>query len=263
MPRPVKCRRICRFPQETIFYPSENADGEVITLTFDEYECIRLIDKCGFSQEQCAQFMQVARTTVQKIYDDARKKIACMIVDGLPLKIGGGEYRLCGGDNSACFMSDCFKREIPEKYNLVKGDNIMRIAVTYQNGEIFQHFGHSEQIKIYDTQDGKIVDSKVVDTSATGHGALVEVLSAAKVDVLICGGIGGGAQSALAQAGIKLYGGVSGNADEMVNAFLQNNLQYNPNVHCDHHDHHGDHSCGGHGEGHHCGEDKHGCKGNH
>ncbi|MCD8373327.1 MAG: DUF134 domain-containing protein [Clostridia bacterium] len=255
MPRPTKCRRICRFPRETVFYPSGNECGEVIALTFDEYECIRLIDKCGFSQEQCASFMQVARTTVQKIYDEARKKIASMIVEGLPLKIGGGEYRLCNGDNKSCFMSDCFRREIPEKYNLVKGDNIMRIAVTYQNGEIFQHFGHSEQIKIYDIEDGKVVDSKIVDTSATGHGALVEVLSASKVDVLICGGIGGGAQVALAQAGIKLYGGVSGNADGQVNAFLKNELQNTPDVHSDHHEHHGD--------GHHCGEDKHGCGGNH
>ncbi len=255
MPRPTKCRRICNFPQETIFYPSDNTEGREIQLTYDEFECIRLIDKCGFSQEQCASFLQVARTTVQKIYDEARKKIADMLVEGRPLRIVGGEYRLCDGDNKACFMSDCFKRDIPEKYNLIKGDNIMRIAVTYQNGEIFQHFGHSEQIKIYDIQDGKIVDSKVVDTSATGHGALVEVLRAAKVDVLICGGIGGGAQMALAQAGIRLYGGVSGNADEQVAAFLQNNLQYNPDVHCDHHEHHGEgHSCGEHG----CGEHK--CK---
>ncbi|MCD7729315.1 MAG: DUF134 domain-containing protein [Clostridia bacterium] len=125
MPRPTKCRRICKFPQETTFYPSENSGGEAVSLTFDEYECIRLIDKCGFSQEQCAEFMQVARTTVQKIYDEARKKIACMIVDGLPLKIGGGEYRLCDGNNASCFKQDCFKRDIPEKYNLVKGDNIM------------------------------------------------------------------------------------------------------------------------------------------
>ncbi|MCD7729314.1 MAG: dinitrogenase iron-molybdenum cofactor biosynthesis protein [Clostridia bacterium] len=98
-------------------------------------------------------------------------------------------------------------------------------------------------------ENGEVADSKVIDTSATGHGALVEVLNTAKVDVLICGGIGGGAQMALAQAGIKLYGGVSGNADEVVTAFLQNNLQYNPDVHCDHHDH-------AHGEGHTCGDHK-------
>lgn len=123
----------------------------------------------------------------------------------------------------------------------------MRIAVTYENEEIFQHFGHTQQFKVYDIQDGKIVDAKVVDTQGSGHGALAGVLTALNADVLICGGIGGGAQMALAAAGIKLYGGVSGNADAAVEAFLNNELAYNPNVQCNHHDHN-------HGEGHNCGE---------
>ena len=89
----------------------------------------------------------------------------------------------------------------------------MRIAVTYENEEIFQHFGHTEQFKIYDVEDGKIIASKVVEAGGSGHGALAGVLSALKVDALICGGIGGGAQMALSDVGIRLYGGVSGNAD--------------------------------------------------
>ena len=84
----------------------------------------------------------------------------------------------------------------------------MRIAVTYENGEIFQHFGHTGQFKVYDTEDRKVLSSEVVDTNGSGHGALAGVLSALHVDALICGGIGGGAQAALAAAGIKLYGGV-------------------------------------------------------
>ena len=95
------------------------------------------------------------------------------------------------------------------------------------------------------------------DDNGSGHGALAGVLSAVKADVLICGGIGGGAQMALAENGIKLYGGVSGNADEAVNAFVAGNLAFNPDVHCEHHDHeHGGetHICGDHGCGHgHCG----------
>ena len=133
----------------------------------------------------------------------------------------------------------------------------MRIAVTYENGEIFQHFGHTEQFKVYDTENGKVLSSEVVDTNGSGHGALAGVLSALHVDALICGGIGGGAQTALAQAGISLYGGVSGSADEAVNALLAGELTFDPAVHCDHHDHeHGDgpHTCGDHGCGHHtCG----------
>ena len=128
----------------------------------------------------------------------------------------------------------------------------MKIAVTYENGEIFQHFGHTEAFKIYDIADGKVVSAEVVDTNGSGHGALAGFLVAHGVDTLICGGIGGGAQNALAQAGIRLFGGVSGNADEAVNALLAGNLGYDPDVHCNHHDHHGEgHSCGDQGCGSH------------
>ena len=127
----------------------------------------------------------------------------------------------------------------------------MKIAVTYENGEIFQHFGHTRSFKLYQVDDAKITDTKIVDTNGQGHGALASLLQVLNVDVLICGGIGGGAQMALIQAGIKLYGGVSGDADAAVKAFLANNLEYNPNVRCDHHDHNHDsaHSCGSHGCG--------------
>lgn len=128
----------------------------------------------------------------------------------------------------------------------------MRIAVTYENGEIFQHFGHTEQFKVYDVKEGKVIASEVVNTNGRGHGALAEVLSALNANVLICGGIGGGAQSALHTAGIKLYGGVSGNADIVVEEFLTGSLKYNPNVQCNHHEKQ-------HEDGHVCGE--HGCSG--
>lgn len=133
----------------------------------------------------------------------------------------------------------------------------MKIAVTYENGQIFQHFGHTEYFKVYEVQDGKIVDSKVVDTNGNGHGALAGVLNDLNAEILICGGIGGGAQMALAEAGIKLYGGVSGDADAAVEALLAGKLDFNPDVKCDHHgEHHHEegHSCGSHGCGNHsCG----------
>ena len=130
----------------------------------------------------------------------------------------------------------------------------MKIAVTYENGQIFQHFGHTEQFKVYEIEDNTIISFKVIDTNGQGHGALAGLLKTLGADVLICGGIGGGAQMALADAGIKLYGGVSGSCDAAVEAYLTNNLGYNPNVRCDHHDHEheeGGHNCGDHGCGSH------------
>lgn len=123
----------------------------------------------------------------------------------------------------------------------------MKIAVTYQNGQIFQHFGHTEQFKIYEISDGSVLHTEVVDTNGSGHGALAGFLMQHSVDTLICGGIGGGAQMALAQAGIRLFGGVSGDADAAVQALLNGTLTYDPDVHCNHHDHgESGHTCSHH-----------------
>ena len=130
----------------------------------------------------------------------------------------------------------------------------MRVGVTYENGQIFQHFGHTEQFKLYDVENGAIKNTQVVGTNGQGHGALSSFLKNAGVDVLICGGIGDGAKSALAEAGIRLYGGVNGAADAAVEKLVAGNLEYNSNIHCEHHDHE-------HSGGHDCGEDTHGCGG--
>lgn len=138
----------------------------------------------------------------------------------------------------------------------------MKIAVTYENGNIFQHFGHTEHFKLYDVEGDSIVKSDVVDTNGSGHGALASLLEDYDVDILICGGIGGGAKLALASAGIRLFGGVTGNADEAVAAFINGTLGYNPEVHCSHHEHNHEHNHEhghSHGEGHSCGS--HGCGG--
>ena len=128
----------------------------------------------------------------------------------------------------------------------------MRIAVTYGNGNVFQHFGHTAQFAIYDVADGQIIGSAVIPALGAGHGALAGFLQKSRVEVLICGGIGGGAQTALKEAGIQLYGGVQGPVEDAVRAFLAGTLGYDPDVHCDHHDHE-------HTEGHTCGD--HGCGG--
>ena len=131
----------------------------------------------------------------------------------------------------------------------------MKIAVTYDNGNIFQHFGKTENFKVYEVEDNQVVSSEVIGSNGTGHGALAGLLSEQGVDVLICGGIGPGAQNALAQAGIQLFGGISGPADAAVADYLAGKLRFDPNAHCDHHDHDEGHHCGEHHcGGHSCGQ---------
>ena len=135
----------------------------------------------------------------------------------------------------------------------------MRIAVTYENGNVFQHFGHTEEFKVYEVEDGKIVSSEIFGSNGSGHGALATLLNDKGIDVLICGGIGGGAQSALAERGIELCAGASGDVDEAVAAYLRGEL-INTGANCDHH-HGEDHSCGDHGCGDH--DHDHDCGGCH
>lgn len=259
MPRPRKCRRVCCLPEHREFVPCGKQKAEAVIMTVDEYETIRLIDKEGFSQEECSRYMNVARTTIQLIYNNARRKLACALVDGLGLKIEGGDYTLCDGSEQICFCGGCRRHREMNKIITESGGTDMKIAVTYESGQVFQHFGHTSQFKLYEVEDGRIKGSEVVDTGDSGHGALAGFLQGKGVSTLICGGIGGGARNALAEAGIELYGGVSGSADEAVAALLAGKLAYDPNVQCNHHDHGEGHSCGGHGhgEGHSCGDHGH------
>ena len=247
MPRPLRCRRIERLPVYRSFSPDDVAAPESVRMTVDEFEALRLLDDEGLTQEACAARMRVARTTVTSIYDSARKKVADALVNGKRLLITGGhcEYEPV---------------EIGQKI-IEKGTNTMRIAVAYENGEIFQHFGHTEQFKLYDVEEGKLVNEQLVATNGSGHGALAGFLQALKTDALICGGIGMGAQTALSDAGIRLYAGVRGSADAAAQALAEGTLQYDPDARCDHHGeghecghHHGDEDCRRHhGEEHECG----------
>ena len=133
----------------------------------------------------------------------------------------------------------------------------MKLAIPYDNGQVFQHFGKTEAFKIYDIVDGKVGPSMVMSTNGQGHGALVGFLVQHQVNVVLCGGIGAGAQAALAQAGIQLFGGISGSADAAAADYLVGRLVFDPNAHCNHHAHEAEHACGSHS----CHEDKGGCAG--
>lgn len=134
----------------------------------------------------------------------------------------------------------------------------MKVAVTYDNGEVFQHFGHTEKFKVYEIEDSKVVSSEIVDSNGSGHGALAGLLANHDIKVLICGGIGGGAKDALDEYGIETFAGTEGNADEAVEKYLRGEL-VDSGVNCDHHGE--GHSCGDHEEGHSCGnhEEEGGC----
>lgn len=143
----------------------------------------------------------------------------------------------------------------------------MKIAVTYDNGQVFQHFGKTENFKVYTIDNGTVKASEVINTNGNGHGALAGFLRGLGVETLICGNIGGGARAALVDSGFTLYPGVIGDADKAVEALLSDSLSFNPDAKCSHHDHEGeDHHCncgGHHGEEHH-GEHHHcGCGGHH
>lgn len=125
----------------------------------------------------------------------------------------------------------------------------MKLAVTYENGEVFQHFGHCRQFAFYEVEDGRVLSGEVISAEGSGHGALAGFLKEHGADALICGGIGGGARAALEEAGIELYPGVTGDVSSAAEAYVKGKLAYDLNAGCSHH----------HGGA--CGEDKHGCMG--
>ena len=117
----------------------------------------------------------------------------------------------------------------------------MKIAATYEDGFIYQHFGHTQEFKVYEIEDGMVKNSMVVGNGGFGHEALAELLSSGDIEILICGGIGPGAQIALAEYGIKVVPGISGSADAAVEAFLKGELEFSTEANCNHHD--GEHNC--------------------
>lgn len=253
MARPKKCRLICREPSFERFLPDGIPSSEDVFLTVDEYEVLRLLDYERKTHEECAIQMNVSRTTVTAMIEVARGKVVDALVNGKPLCIGGGHYKICNGSTQDCCEKGCRRASASDMSQVkAKGENRMRVAVTYDNGNIFQHFGHTETFKLYDIEGKEIKETQVVSAAGSAHGTLPAFLKDHQVDVLICGGIGAGAQKGIAGAGIKLFGGIDGSADEAVAAFLKDELAYNPNVSCGDHGHghghgHGEHKCGEHG----------------
>lgn len=250
--RREKLRRVGIIPEYRGFTPDGLASGDAIDMTVDELEVLRLCDLEGLNQKAVAQQMGIARATVAAICSRAHRKVANALVNGRALVIEGGTIAYSPITATTAAWP-------------AKEVGAMRVATTYDNGNIFRHFGRSEQFKIYDIQNGKVLNEQVVGTGGTGHGALAGLLANGGVDTLICGGIGGGAINALTQAGITVYAGAQGNCDACVEALIAGTLAQTGEATCDCHGHdhehthgHGD-SCGCHGHHEHEGHEGCGC----
>ncbi|SDC61151.1 NifB/NifX family molybdenum-iron cluster-binding protein [Parafannyhessea umbonata] len=237
--RKEKPRRVGIVPEYVSFSPGglDAPRERRVQLTLDELEAIRLIDLEGLDQHQAAERMCVARATVAAVYARARHDIADALVNGKKIAIGGGSVTL----------APLATRATPWPHKLEK--NMTRIAVTHEDGNVFQHFGRTQSFKLYDVEDGKVVTSQVVGAGGVSHGALAGLLAENGVDVLICGGLGGGALAALQRAGVRVYGGAQGPADDAVASYLAGSMQQTDEASCDHHGHH-EGGCGHGGCGH-------------
>ncbi len=247
MSRPTKDRVICPGYIPVCF--RTGADEPLLNIPADELEALRLCDLEELPQGEAAERMNISRGTLQRLLYSAHRKLAFALCFrksfnvagesgyGIPDRCIGKKCRFCGLKN--------YKQHSA-------GERIMRIAVTCENNQVFQHFGHTPEFAVFDIEDGKIKDMRIESTGESGHGALAGLLSGNNIDLLICGGIGGGAQMALAEAGIELIGGASGNVTDVVNAYLDGTLKVNAAFQCNHHHHGENHKCGEHG----CGEHK-------
>ena len=250
--RREKLRRVGIIPEYRGFTPDGLASGDAIDMTVDELEVLRLCDLEGLNQEAVAQQMGIARATVAAICSRAHRKVANALVNGRAIVIEGGNIAYSPITTTTAAWP-------------AKEVDTMRVATTYDNGNIFMHFGRSEQFKIYDIQDGKVLNEQVVGTGGTGHGALAGLLANGGVDTLICGGIGGGAINALTQTGITVYAGAQGNCDACVEALIAGTLAQTGEATCDCHGHGHEHThehgepCSCHGHHEHEGHEGCGC----
>ena len=205
MPRPNKCKKVGQLPRFRAFFTKEAKENMKIVLQVEEFEAIRLIDYLGMTQEECAASMEVGRATVQSLYTSARGKLARYLVEGGTLEIEGGNYSL---DNRGTEISE--RKEKPRT----------RIAVPWEDGRIFPHFGRARCFKLYDVVQNQVTDTRILDSGEYSRRMLADLLSREAVQIVICGGIGAGARNALAEREICIYPGAEGDADMQVLSFL-------------------------------------------
>ena len=220
MPRPRKCRRVCGLPRNPGFTPLCPGAGPEIVLTVDEYETIRLIDREGFSQEECGSYMRIARTTVQQVYTVARRKIADALVEGLPLRIAGGNYELCDSDEGWCDC--CLRRRL-----IRRGGDPMKIAVMLEDDRthICPVFARAPFLLVEDHGTESVEVNPGADAqSGAGLQAAQAVLDSG-AGVLITARCGENAAAVFQEAGVEIYKAQGTDARENLRLFHEGRLE--------------------------------------
>lgn len=226
MPRPRKCRKVCSLPQVMQFNPdSVDLLDEPVILTVDEYEAIRLIDKQGFSQEECSAYMQVARTTAQLIYNSARKKIADALVDGRALRIEGGDYRLCDGNEEYCGCGGCRKHTKACSFAVKKNSDMeekrMRIAIPLDENktDVCIVLSRAPFFMIYEDGAESIFENPAASSNSGAGVEAAQFLCDKEIDVLITVRCGENAAEVFKAADIKIMKSVHKTALEDLKAY--------------------------------------------
>lgn len=233
MPRPIKERSIREKPVCCRFIPEKIQNDETITLTMDEFDVIRKCDYERLSQENCAQTMNVSRTTVQRIYASARLKIAEALVLGKVLEIDGGIVSFNLDDDMSNYLNE-------------KGEVNMKIAIGLDGEKVTDHFGHCNDFRIYEIVDNKVINQEDIHDEIHVHQARPQFLKNLGVDVLIMNSMGKGAYNRLITLGIKTINAENKSVVEALNSYLAHEL----NIELVGHECHG---CESHGKGHHHG----------
>lgn len=237
MPRPVKCRKICSMPKSCEFRPvNVEHDAEGVIMTVDEYETIRLIDKCDFSQSECSEYMEIARTTVQQIYNSARQKIAEALVEGVPLKIQGGEYRLCDGTEEYCECGGCLKhREAKARKIKKEGKMIVAIPLDENKESICVTFARAPYIMFADGKDVKILENPAAQAQGGAGPKAAQFIVDNEADALITVRCGENAAEVLKLAELKIYKNDGENAKENVEKCQKGELKELTHFHAGYH----------------------------
>lgn len=226
MPRPKKCRKVCQLPGTQVFRPEDGAGEDWVRLSVDEYEAIRLIDLEGFSQEACSSYMQVARTTVQAIYTSARKKLAVMLVEGRPLRIGGGDYQLCDGREAFCDCGGCRRHRRCAQTAQGK-ENPMKLAIPLDEDQSSVCPVLARAPYFLFRQDGAdtIVDNPGAQAQGGAGIQAAQFLVDQQVTDLIAPRCGQNAAEVFQAAGIRIYKSANSEAAADFQAFAEGKLE--------------------------------------